>query len=189
MKKIPVTEQLPPFPRELLEEADHLFNVTLNNDAVLGEKLSLLYAFVDRLNENVVSRLSSCKKGCSHCCHMDVQVTTLEASYVAFQADIPFLEDRPLSTGHKSACIFLSSSGTCLIYPHRPLFCRTYHSMSPPELCAIPGAEIAQYGTVLGGMGNPVFRAAVNWIHYQNRHCSGTVKDIRDFFGDSRRAR
>jgi Fe-S-cluster containining protein len=37
---------------------------------------------------------------------------------------------------HKASCALLSSEGTCLIYPQRPLSCRFHNSIDPPEMCA-----------------------------------------------------
>lgn len=60
--------KLPDVPRKLINEADNLFNVTLNKEGLLLEKFSLLYDFLDKVNRTMVSKFASCKKGCSHCC-------------------------------------------------------------------------------------------------------------------------
>ena len=122
-------------------------------------------------------------KGCSHCCHMDVQITALEADYIYLATGIPHNPDAKLTINHKTSCPFLSNTGFCTIYDYRPLFCRTYHALSAPDLCGIKNAEITQYGSMGCDMGNIIYRGVMIWIHFQNQHATGgIIKDIRDFF-------
>ncbi|MDA0559683.1 YkgJ family cysteine cluster protein [Burkholderia pseudomallei] len=174
--------QLPAVPRALLDEADHLFNVRLNGPGSLLEHLALAYAFLDKVNRELVSSFTTCSQGCSHCCRMDVQITTFEAEYIVMATGIPHAPTAKLTKGHKGPCPFLSNAGECSIYAYRPLFCRTYHSLSDPKLCGIPGAAVAQYGSMESNMGNILYRGAASWVHFQNQHVTGGVKDIRDFF-------
>lgn len=89
-----------------------------------------------------------CKKGCSFCCHINVDVTEVEAKLVwdyVQEHNIPVNEallekqrylgndERMLSPDSK--CAFLSAEGTCNIYPVRPLECRKYFVVSDPKLC------------------------------------------------------
>lgn len=173
---------LPPVPRSLLDEADHLLNVRLNGPGTLLEHISVAYRFLDKVSRDFVSTFTTCGKGCSHCCRMDVQITTFEAEYIAMSTGIPHAPSTALTRGHDRECPFLSSSGECAIYDFRPLFCRTYHSLSTPALCGIPGAAVAQYGSMGSNMGNDLYRGVASWVHFQNRHLSGAIKDIRDFF-------
>ena len=115
---------------------------------------------------------------------MNIHVTTFEAECIALTRDVP-LDQRhgQITTGHKDPCPFLSTNGTCSIYQQRPLFCRTYHSLSDPKLCATPSAVIYQYGTLDGQMGNNVYARLFDWVHYQNSVVPGAaIRDIRDFF-------
>ncbi|MCK7556461.1 YkgJ family cysteine cluster protein [Chitinophaga sedimenti] len=90
----------------------------------------------------------TCKKGCSFCCHMDIDITSTEAQlikeYMAVNAigiDAGYLEaqlslskvDRPLSQTH-SACVFLKGEN-CLIYPVRPIACRKHLMNSAAVFC------------------------------------------------------
>ncbi len=194
MKKIPIQSmlpgspmaqpatQLPPVPRELLAEADNLINVRFNSPGTLMEHLTLAYRFLDKVSRQHVSKFATCSKGCSHCCRMDVQLTTFEAEYIVVATGIPHAPATPLSTGHRDACPFLSNAGTCSIYAVRPLFCRTYHVLSEPDLCGVPGADVTMYGSQQSNMGNILYRGFATWVHFQNQHATGGVKDIRDFF-------
>lgn len=187
MIRIPIVQiahELPPVPEHLLDEAAQLINVRFNGSGTLLQHLKLAYDFLDKVSAEFVSRFASCSKGCSHCCNMDVQITAFEAEYIAMATTIPHLHNPALTFGHKSRCPFLSSAGVCTIYTVRPLFCRTYHSLSDPELCGTPGAEFKQYGTLAGNMGNLVYKGVMEWVHFQSMKAMGSknIKDIRDFF-------
>lgn len=184
MKVIPIHPLPSVVPHDLIEEAGNLFKVRLNDVSSVFDGLELIYAFIDKLNSRFVSTFVTCSKGCSHCCNMDVQMTTLEAEYIVRATGIAHNIDTPLTTGHKTPCPFLSKMRVCTIYTYRPLVCRTYHVVSDPNLCSTSGVEVLQYGGTHGHMGNPAYRAAMEWVHFQNQHgdVHSTVKDIRNFF-------
>lgn len=142
-----------------------------------------MYAFLDRFNKEFVSTFTSCQKGCSSCCKMDVHLTALEATHIA-QASKLTARDNPLTTGHESKCPFLSEKGTCSIYNYRPLLCRTYHVLTPPEMCNDLDAQVMQYGSQSANMGNHIYKTIAEWIYFQTYHCTGKLetKDIRDYF-------
>lgn len=174
--------ELPPVPRALLDEADHLLNVRLNGPGALIEHLALAYAFLDKVSQEFVSTFATCSKGCSHCCRMDVQITTLEAEYIVMATGIPHVPSAKFTKWHREPCPLLSSAGDCSIYAYRPLFCRTYHALGDPKLCGIHGAEVKQYGSMESNMGNILYRGVATWVHFQNKQATGSIKDIRDFF-------
>lgn len=142
-----------------------------------------VYAFLTRFNKNFVSTFTTCIKGCSACCNMDVQLTEFEAEYIVAASKIPH-QSSALTINNHSPCPFLSIKGTCSIYNYRPLFCRTYHSLSSPELCNDKSNLIVQYGTLKANMGNIIYKTAAQWIYFQNKMIFGSlnIKDIRDFF-------
>jgi Fe-S-cluster containining protein len=102
-----------------------------------------------------------CHSGCAHCCHLPVAIVAPEAHILA-QA----LQQRHLSIDHdrltmqaqwttdqewhrhavnERRCIFLDTHNRCSVYDVRPMSCRKYFSISPPELCdtdRYPGQEI-----------------------------------------------
>lgn len=178
------TSRIPDLPAHLLDEAHQLFNVRLNMTGDPFEKMQLAYAFMDKVNRHVTPH-TSCTRGCSHCCHMDVHITTFEAEFICVNTGVPHVHQTPHRKGYRSACPFLAADGACGIYEYRPVLCRTYHSLSDPALCAVPNAEIVQYGSMKGGLGNILFQGAATWVHVQNQ-AFGEVKDIRDFFPHDR---
>lgn len=92
-----------------------------------------------------------CKKGCTHCCHMNVLCTDEEADLIYNAAlkkgltiDVERLKGQvgvsdeeywalPIE---KSRCALLQPDGTCGVYDERPLSCRNYMVASDPAICA-----------------------------------------------------
>jgi Fe-S-cluster containining protein len=107
-----------------------------------------LYQKIDtQYNEILKDAQISCKRGCAHCCHLNVDLTKPEAEYIIsyceennieidkakFKAQLNLTQDnRHLSKD--SACPFLKNN-ECSIYEARPIACRTYFVMNAPERC------------------------------------------------------
>lgn len=94
----------------------------------------------------------TCRNGCAHCCKMTVAITGHEAKQllqVARAKGLPIDTARlerqsayaeqtwQLQPEEDRACLFLGSDNTCQVYEDRPLSCRKYFVVSPPELCNI----------------------------------------------------
>lgn len=102
---------------------------------------------------------SSCFKGCSACCHMEVEITNYEADILAkviqegFNIDYDRLQkqsERPVQAAawregiqnQESRCVFLNQEGACGVYEHRPVMCRRHSVTSNPKNCETPDAPI-----------------------------------------------
>lgn len=95
----------------------------------------------------------TCKKGCSHCCYMNIDVFREEATLLAGKirsGEISYNEpefdaQKNMSCedfhGNPRPCIFLKNN-TCSIYEHRPSTCRKYFVVSDPKKCLIGDTPI-----------------------------------------------
>lgn len=111
----------------------------------------------------------SCKKGCSHCCNIQVMIAEDEADLlheVAKRDNIPLdterLEAQAAWTeddypahffSGKAACVFLDpETKVCRVYEERPMACRSYLVASPPEDCepSPDGLDKGVYSFFLG---------------------------------------
>lgn len=113
--------------------------------------MEFMFTLIDRMSAETAREIKvSCKKGCSHCCHVNVDTTQQEARMALKYArehnveiDLEALEvqqdlqipDRPFSKF--SACVFLGEDGACKIYPARPISCRKFLVQSEPKFCEV----------------------------------------------------
>lgn len=92
----------------------------------------------------------TCTKGCSACCHMEVEITNYEAEILFDLIDTGHVIDRPrLQTQSQrppqdnawrqrsriteNRCVFLGEDEACSIYESRPVMCRR-HSVTTPAI-------------------------------------------------------
>ncbi|MGN2498837.1 YkgJ family cysteine cluster protein [Serratia nevei] len=180
---LPGYKHIKPVPEKYISQMKGLIDKLNHQNGSIYLQLKQIYAFLQHFNKDFVSGFTSCKKGCSHCCKIDIQLTPIEAQYIAFATKIPPAPQNA-TTGHNSPCPFLSEKEVCSIYNYRPLLCRTYHSLSEPELCKDASSTVMQYGTAKANMGNFIYKTAAEWIYFQVQQATGRVDiaDIRDFF-------
>lgn len=116
-------------------------------------------SFVTKQNKTTIK----CEgKGCNHCCHILTLVTKPEAHLIKRFLSAKSIKAKPWSEPVKKfiaeinpvgdikkrnrdycqlistkdrRCIFLSAKGECTIYPVRPIACRNYAVVTPPEDC------------------------------------------------------
>ena len=79
MELISATE-LPPIPDNLVDQANKLYSELGNSDKILFDQVTSIYNYMDEM-EKYVSTFTTCRKGCAHCCKIDVQITVIEAEY------------------------------------------------------------------------------------------------------------
>jgi Fe-S-cluster containining protein len=101
----------------------------------------------------------SCFKGCSACCHMEVEITAYEADilkdiveggHVIDSARLRKQSEREVQDplwrqgrrGENNRCVFLNGEGACSIYEKRPVMCRRHSVKSPAKNCETLDATI-----------------------------------------------
>lgn len=145
-----------------------------------------------------LAREAPCRRGCSHCCHVSVSITSVEAELIAKASGRPAVkpsEALPLGSWDRfveggaledlaakeqsvvgKPCLFLKDS-ECSIYASRPFACRTHLSLDDDDLLCrlVDGASI------------PVPRPDTRLLigYFLSMQPSATLADIRDFFPDA----
>lgn len=99
-----------------------------------------IYKLVDTVEQKV-----TCKKGCSYCCYVNVEIFDFEAdrlwklykhnkeSILRSQAECSMMEHIKLPKD-RAACVFLEND-SCSIYNDRPYACRALVVNSPAKNC------------------------------------------------------
>ncbi len=127
-----------------VEELDKSWNEGLNQGYSDIELLSSLYELFNDEMKNVKN--VSCKKGCSFCCNINVDCSSVEVDliisevaltkkdieYMRIQSEMDLMV-RCLSVEF-SRCHFLIN-GECSIYENRPISFRKYFVVNPPNEC------------------------------------------------------
>jgi Fe-S-cluster containining protein len=83
--------------------------------------------------------VSACKPGCSHCCHIPLVITQVEAVQIGRAIGRkPAKIEQPVETlnfsGYTSPCPMLGADQLCSIYEHRPAVCRGHMNMDRDNL-------------------------------------------------------
>jgi len=138
-----LTEQKKEFLRKYRRGPDRARGVHGEIDEVLVQS---------RIEDPYLHSMVTCRKGCNHCCHMQVMITDDDADLLADivksgkvsidmdalkrQAAYPVDEMFWIKIPKADAkCVFLGDDGLCKVYDDRPTECRKYMVSSPPERC------------------------------------------------------
>lgn len=124
----------------------------------LPSRLGAARAF-QKLIDNSLLRLKGtsqmmevkCRKGCGHCCKIQVIVSLCEAQYllaIAEEQGITIDEDLLqkqvlikdsvdyMFASKVNRCVFLSDQDECRVYESRPVTCRKYMVVTDPKYCS-----------------------------------------------------
>jgi len=103
---------------------------------------------------------STCSKGCSACCHLEVEITNYESEILTelLENGHPIDKDRLKSQSRRelqdpvwkngvrnveNQCVFLGADKACSIYDQRPVMCRRHAVTSAPINCELPDGKIS----------------------------------------------
>ena len=181
--------QLPPIPEHFHDDFEELFDhitgptIQSNNDRV-----NAMYSFMARYAE-FVKTFTVCAKGCTHCCKIPLDVTQLEIAVIeeatGRKPDYPKANER---IRPNDPCPLLNTDGSCSVYEHRPLSCRTLATIDDAKFC-----ERREEHHVYGSSSAEItpeqpFEFGVSFYHYIYEYLTelngGRSRDgdIRDFF-------
>ena len=121
----------------------------------IPEKVMAMYEVIDSINTDSFAPprdQPSCRKGCAHCCYIQVAATEWEVitilEYMKHiglefeESDLQRIKDQAaikndkdyITSPHRK-CVFLGEGNLCQIYEARPAACRNYYVFSDPEEC------------------------------------------------------
>jgi Fe-S-cluster containining protein len=190
-KYVIAQKMLEAFPASLEQVVNQkLKRIELDNASVKSKikKLQLLTSEVRQVTQDLVP----CKRGCSACCHVKVEMSQDEAEIIG---DFLKITPKKLPKGIRmlsqsalgradTPCPFLKNH-ECSIYEVRPIACRNYVVMDVDNLLcgfeneALALAEDPRAVPVPSTRAQPIFRAYLSLAKNQ------TWADIRQFFPDN----
>lgn len=117
-----------------------------------------LHKIMDQATKTAAHIKVSCCKGCSGCCHYEVEITNDEAAVLALivrrglAIDASRLSNQAARERRAPAwsdvlhpsnrCVFLGEDDACRVYENRPSVCRRALVTSPAEACSRPGQPV-----------------------------------------------
>ena len=119
----------PGLPEQQAETATQVVGQNRSNRSRLGVAIRLVDAF-----DQAIQPLAACRRGCTHCCHIRVEMTALEAERLGEaigrrpNTRHRYMPAEEGAYGYDTPCPFLAG-GECSIYAHRPFACRKHHSL------------------------------------------------------------
>lgn len=125
--------------------------------------------------------VSVCEKGCSHCCKLSVDVTLVEADYIATRIKGGGYEfGYQAGFESESYCPFHNAATkACSIYEFRPIACQLFASLDSAEYCEqldVPHKITTQHSIgVFDQIVEPIELASVN-------DKTPVYADIREWF-------
>ena len=126
----------------------------------LGHRMLKMYEDQEpALQKLAAENGATCRKGCSHCCNLLINISLPEALAIAetllklppqalgaitrnlFNQTQKLQYDAAAYFHTNTPCVFLDGQRTCSIYAVRPTPCRTYFAVTPPSNCSSEGGE------------------------------------------------
>lgn len=186
MTQVKISKPLPPgvvkrMERVIFDELPALGDVS---PTVVVEKI---YSAVDFYFKKAIAPDAVCKKGCSWCCRVPVDVSAIEVQYIHDKTGINCNE---LEKGRdwsrepdKTKCPFLKDD-CCSIYDARPFNCRVFASMDSPDYC-VDGSTAHHIYNWMSNGGLEYFRKLLDNISEKEYECAA-VGDVREWYGQGK---
>lgn len=173
-------------PRELIDETAVLRQKVLKMNAKPMIRINPILTIADRLTK-ALEPYTACKRGCNHCCHIQVAITGVEAQLLGSKIGVPPAKLAPpklrpqSSFSYETPCTFLKD-GECGIYEHRPFACRNHASFeSTDEPCKLTNSDGSpRSGAEVITPDFPELKDALNAV--VNLVGKTEYADIRDYF-------
>lgn len=151
-----------------------------------------IYNDIDYFMESEIYANTVCAKGCAHCCKVPVQVSLLEAHYIARKTKIPL--HRPsknryeILEGVDTYCPLLDQkSATCKAYQYRPLACRIFATIDHWKHCE----DVHEHHYIHCFESQEGFKNIHNMMimssqNFAKKNNLAAIADIRDWFGSDK---
>ena len=123
------------------------------------ERASALHQMMDKELKAADGLPVTCGRGCSGCCHYEVEIMRDEAEILksvvqqGFPIDRSRLEEQASRARQgvewsrfwspQNRCVFLGANGACQVYEERPAICRKHLVTTPASACTTAGAAVA----------------------------------------------
>lgn len=148
------------------------------------EVVEMIYKTADFYYKHAVASQAVCKKGCSWCCRVPVDVSAIEVQYIHDKTGIKYAA---LERGKnwfrkpdKTKCPFLKND-CCSIYEARPFNCRLFATVDDPMYCVDGNTEHNIY-SYESNQGMMMLRKFLDDVSEQN-YTMAPLGDIREWFG------
>ena len=190
--KIRSKEDGPPDVQTLSEELCVKLNEHFNKDKSGLSKMARMKAIYAMLNQicDEISEFTVCRKGCAHCCRIDLDITPLEADYISHNTVIK-QRKKPIERDDEYCPFLDKETAVCTIYDFRPFNCRTFATFDSPDYCRDDQSHLTTGGPVQGYGSKAKWFLALEMIEVDTgmkvtkelmKIVEDRVKDIRKFF-------
>ncbi len=131
-------EQVRPKLDAVKRQIEHDLTAALSSRRNFEARYDAFLAAAEQVTR-LVGPKSACRRGCTHCCHIPVAVTEVEAEVIAKRIGVKARHEAPIlppgerGYGYDKPCPFLAN-GSCSIYANRPVTCRLHFNMDRDDL-------------------------------------------------------
>ncbi len=152
------------------------------------KQLEIIYSLVDRIIDGQ-SAMTVCRKGCSYCCTLAVEITPLEAEYIAENTE--HVIQQPSDEGVKLDYCPLHKDGLCTVYEYRPFNCRAFVTYDSPDYCRDGKSHFTNGGPKNGWGHQGLLELGLQMVEIDTdtklspetyKAIKQRVRDIRSFF-------